>query len=201
MPVLFRVSSDVRMSTMRSWSEASKCDQYSKSMIPPMLNKILQQRKSMNTPNEKSKCCGKPKVSNYTDEGTGCYLCQGCLGEFIPQDTSEKKCRGYEDIDGVCRDCGKSSLGHTSAPSHEIEWKKCCEDFFKLRGESAGELERKQIKFFHNIHASALAKGREMERYRVRNMIKSEHGDHCGDAGTVVDEILKSLLPLTPEDK
>lgn len=35
---------------------------------------------------QKSKCCGKEKVANYSDEGTGCYLCQDCLGEFIPQE-------------------------------------------------------------------------------------------------------------------
>lgn len=31
-----------------------------------------------------SQCCGKPKVENYSDEGTACYLCQSCLKEFIP---------------------------------------------------------------------------------------------------------------------
>ncbi len=44
--------------------------------------------------NEISKCCGKPKVANYSDEGTGCYLCQGCLGEFIPQEAPPSKCAG-----------------------------------------------------------------------------------------------------------
>lgn len=40
---------------------------------------------------ELSKCCNKPKVANYTDEGTGCYLCQGCLGEFIPTTPKEEE--------------------------------------------------------------------------------------------------------------
>lgn len=40
---------------------------------------------------ELSKCCSKPKVANYSDEGTGCYLCQGCLGEFIPIDNLSQK--------------------------------------------------------------------------------------------------------------
>lgn len=38
-----------------------------------------------------SKCCNKPKVVNYTDEGTGAYLCQGCLGEFIPTTPKEEE--------------------------------------------------------------------------------------------------------------
>lgn len=42
---------------------------------------------------ELSKCCNKPKVANYSDEGTGCYLCQGCLGEFIPKKEECNFCR------------------------------------------------------------------------------------------------------------
>lgn len=48
---------------------------------------------------ELSQCCGKEKVANYADEGTGCYLCQGCLGEFIPRSPdnfSEKTLAEFE---------------------------------------------------------------------------------------------------------
>lgn len=63
---------------------------------------------------EISICCGKEKVANYTDEGTGCYLCQGCLGEFIPQPDKEAKVCEPNDLiytsnppQNKCKNCGK----------------------------------------------------------------------------------------------
>lgn len=45
---------------------------------------------------ELSQCCNKPKVANYSDEGTGAYLCQGCLGEFIPTTPIEEAIKRRE---------------------------------------------------------------------------------------------------------
>ncbi len=69
-------------------------------------------------------------------------------------------CKKRQDAEYPYLDWKDSPIYQTSVSSQESEWKKCCEDFFKLRGESAGELERKQIEFLKVIHASALAKGK-----------------------------------------
>lgn len=54
-----------------------------------------------------SQCCGKEKVANYSDEGTGCYLCQGCLGEFIPQSKDPIQTGYLETQGGHCFKCHK----------------------------------------------------------------------------------------------
>lgn len=88
---------------------------------------------------ELSKCCNKPKVSNYEDEGTGCYLCQGCLGEFIPREEKEccssmaymKLCK-EDSCDGVEYEhnlhCGKCNKARP-LPSPQDSWE---EEFDKV---------------------------------------------------------------------
>lgn len=137
---------------------------------------------------EISKCCGKPKVSNYTDEGTGCYLCQGCLGEFIPQDTAEKEemCKyGWDHLKKDC-DChsitpsskennikmdGKKTFTATGTFPQESEWESSYWEQFNNRIGAcfecceAEELLNDIKSFIHEVETEAYERGkREMIR-------------------------------------
>jgi len=150
---------------------------------------------------EKSKCCGKEKVANYSDEGTGCYLCQGCLGEFIPTDEVKESVNFMQVGNGHCFICHKETAPNdihkqcfnkpitycsntcdkkwskhnplNKSVTEDTEWEK---EFYKRFNADYAESGRDEtmedaIDFIKNLLSKARQEGQQEERQFILNIL------------------------------